>query len=126
MRSLIYTALVSLFIFSGCTHLQSVSTTSIPAQRGRKVQADSDKIIFLGFNFSNDYVDSIVKDLAKQCPNGKVEGLLTKQEDVNYFLYIVWKSRVSASGYCTTGTVAANGQPRKPGSENSTQNEDVP
>ena len=99
--------LLSAVILSGCTHLQSVSTTSIPAQRGRKIQASSDKIIFLGFNFNNDYVDSLIQDLAKQCPNGKVEGILTKQEDVDYFLYIVWKSQVSARGYCVSSAVAA-------------------
>ncbi len=111
------TLFLSLLVFAGCTHLQSVSTTSIPAQRGRKVQASSDKIIFLGFNFNNDYVDAMVQDLARQCPNGKVEGLLTKQEDVDYFLYIVWKSQVTASGYCVSGTVASNAKGRNPGSD---------
>ena len=125
MRNLIL-SILSLAILSGCTHLHSVSTTSIPAQRNRKVQSTSDKIIFLGFNFNNDYVDAIVQDLARQCPNGKVEGILTKQEDVDYFLYIVWKSQITATGYCTGGTVASNTKGRTPGSEDGLNNEVTP
>lgn len=108
--------LLSLFA-CGCTTLESISTSSIPAQRNRKVMASTDKFVILGFNFSNDYVDSIVRDLANQCPNGRIEGILTKQESINYFLYLFWTSKITAQGYCVQGNLALNKNPRQPAAD---------
>lgn len=115
--------LICLFVLvlTSCTSLHSVSTSSIPAQRGKPVSAKSEKFIILGFNFSNEYIDHVVKDLARQCPNGKVQGILTKQESVNYFLYFFWTSRVSAQGYCVTNQVTANTKGRNPTSESESE-----
>lgn len=85
---------------AGCTHLQSVSTSSIPAKRGNKVSAQKSKMMFLLLNFSNDYVNDMAEDLANQCPNGKIQGLLTKLETVTYFPILVHEYRVNAEGYC--------------------------
>lgn len=95
--------LFGLLGFTACTSLQTVSLTSIPAKRARKVSAVADKIIFLGLNFDNDYVDQLVEDLKRQCPNGLVSGVLTKDEFVNYFIGLVYKHRISAAGYCNSG-----------------------
>ena len=92
--------LMAIFIFSGCTHLSSVSTSSLPKNRGKKVSATKEKFIFFAFNFSNDYVDDLVKDLAGKCPKGKVKGILTKHESIVYFPLIAHKVRVSAQGFC--------------------------
>ncbi len=87
-----------------CASLQSTSLSSIPSKRDRVVSAEASRTIFLGFNFDNDYVNSLENDLKKQCVGGDVRGILTKDEVINYFLYIVHKRRVRASGYCVGGS----------------------
>lgn len=101
MKSVIV-ILVAGIMMSGCASINSVSITPIPAQRKAQVQTLKSKVIFLGFNFDNDFVDDAVVDLKRQCPNGQVTGLLTKDENINYFLYIVWKKQITATGYCVT------------------------
>ena len=92
--------LINLMTLSGCTHLMSTSTTPVPARRDKPVTASTEKFIFLAFNFNNDYVNNMADQLADQCPNGKVTGILTKHENITYFPLIAHKVRVSASGYC--------------------------
>jgi hypothetical protein len=102
MRKYLGLALVTVFV-NGCSHLQSVSTTSVPAQRGNKVTAERERSIFLLFNFNNDYVNDMAQDLAEKCQGGKIQGLLTKQENIVYFPLIFHKIRVTAEGYCVGG-----------------------
>lgn len=85
---------------ASCTHLRSVSTTSVPAARSQKVSAERSRFIFLAFNFNNDYVNEMAEDLANQCPGGKVQGLLTKHEVITYFPLLFHTVKVSAEGYC--------------------------
>lgn len=87
---------------SACTSLNSVSLTSIPAQKGNEVRAERSRLIFLAFNFNNDFVDEMTEDLRAQCPNGQIQGLLTKDETVMYFGFIVYRRRVVAEGFCQT------------------------
>ncbi|GEM_PF-981080 len=101
MKSSIFCSAVFLFL-SSCASINSVSLTPIPSERNKKVRTEKSKIIFLGFNFDNDFVDDAVEDLKKQCPNGQVTGLLTKDENINYFLYFVWKKQITASGFCVS------------------------
>ncbi|MFN8792620.1 MAG: hypothetical protein ACK5Y2_14285 [Bdellovibrionales bacterium] len=56
--------------------------------------------MFMLFNFDNKYVDSMVMDLARQCPQGRVEGILTKFETVTYFPLIAYRLQATAQGYC--------------------------
>lgn len=84
--------------FSGCASLNSVSLTSVPAHRTHPVKTERSKWIILGFNFDNDFVDDAIDDLKRQCPNGRVTGILTKDEVIAYVLF--WQRRITASGYC--------------------------
>jgi hypothetical protein len=99
MKSMI--SIIAIWLLAGCTHLASVSTTSIPATRGKKVKAESHRFIFLLLNFNNSYVDQVVADLAGQCPGGRIEGILTKDESITYFPILAHGRRVSAEGFCT-------------------------
>lgn len=99
-------AAAAVLFMSGCASINSVSLTPIPSQRGKTVRAVAEKTIFLGFNFDNDYVNPLVEDLKRQCPNGLVSGVLTKDEVISYF--IVFTHRITATGYCGT-SVAKNG-----------------
>lgn len=80
--------------------MNSLSLTSVPAKRTNEIHAQASKVIFLGFNFDNDFVDDLNHSLKAQCPGGTVSGILTKDEVIDYFLFIVWQRRVTASGYC--------------------------
>ena len=42
-----------------------------------------------------------------QCKDGRVEGILTKQEDIIYFPLFAHAVQVSATGYCEVGTPPA-------------------
>ena len=101
MNKWVSTALV--LLLAGCASVNSVSLTPIPADRSRRVETVKSKTIFLGFNFDNDFIDSATDDLKRQCPNGKVSGILTKDETIAYFLFFVWAKKLTASGYCTAG-----------------------
>ena len=85
---------------SGCVSLSSLSTTSIPEDRSTLVEASDSRFLFLFINFNNDYANTLTKSLATQCPKGRVEGILTKQEHVIYFPLLAHQIRVSATGYC--------------------------
>lgn len=114
MKYVFLILILSGFIFSGCASVNSVSLTPIPADRRSPVKVEVSKVIFLGFNFDNDFVDQVVSDLRKQCPKGKVTGILTKDENINYFLYFVWKKQITATGYCVDmgAATAAKGKSR--------------
>ena len=98
----------------GCASVNSISLSSIPAVRNKEVRSVKEKTIFLGFNFNNDFIDEMNEDLKRQCPNGMVKGILTKDEVIDYFLRIVWTHKVSATGYCVqsrnTASVGNNGE----------------
>jgi hypothetical protein len=85
---------------SGCVHMRSISTTSIPVERDNAVESTGYRFLFLMINFKNDYVNEMTKDLAQQCPDGRVEGILTKQENIVYFPLFAHAVRVSATGFC--------------------------
>lgn len=101
---------------AGCASVNSVALTPIPSKRDNQVRAQVSKTIFLGFNFDNDFIDPLVDDLKRQCPNGVVSGILTKDETISYF--IVFTKKVTATGFCNnTAKTATNKQrPRHPSS----------
>lgn len=97
MTRLISVAILAL-IMTGCVHLNSVSLTQIPGEKGQLVSASAHDWVFLGFTSQNDFVDEAVANLKNECPNGKLTGILTKHQTTAYFL--VFKREVIASGYC--------------------------
>lgn len=102
----------------GCASINSVSLTPIPSKRTNPVTAEVSKVIFLGFNFDNDYINPLIDDLKHKCPNGVISGILTKDETISYFF--AFKKRVVATGFCNNGaakTTSSSARPRKPSSE---------
>jgi hypothetical protein len=85
-------------VLAGCTSLQSVSVTQIPPERVRPVRAEVTNTALLGIHFDNDFLDDLTPDLLRQCPHGRITGLLTKQESTLYV--IVQTRRVIATGFC--------------------------
>ncbi|MBF0441315.1 MAG: hypothetical protein HQK54_05370 [Oligoflexales bacterium] len=106
IHSFRYSCLVSLFLsalilcMQGCSYTAAVSQTNIPADRGKVVKTSVYKFIFLGFNFDNDEVLRLTKQLQEKCPNGDVRGVLTKDIRTMYFLFFFWARETFASGFC--------------------------
>jgi hypothetical protein len=94
--SLLFAPLLALL--AGCTSLQSVSVTQIPKDRSRPVHAEVSNTALFGIHFDNDFVRELTDDLMRQCPDGRVTGILTKQESTLYV--IVQTRRVVATGFC--------------------------
>jgi hypothetical protein len=90
--------LVALGALPACTSLHSVSVTQIPRDRSKPVHAEESNTAFLGLHFDNDFIDPLRLELEKQCPGGKVTGIVTKHESTSYF--IVSTRRVEANGFC--------------------------
>ncbi|MBF0443643.1 MAG: hypothetical protein HQK54_17180 [Oligoflexales bacterium] len=100
-RTLAQAILLMLVILAaGCVSLQSVSLTSIPENRQKEVKAKVEKIVILGINFNNDFVDTLSSNLASQCVGGQIRGILTKDYVTDYFLMIVYRRTVEAKGFC--------------------------
>ena len=98
MQNIIFFLLIALSI--GCVHMRSMSTTSVPAERSKPVEAEGYRFLFLFINTNNQYINNLPKELAEQCPNGRVEGILTKHENIMYFPLFAHAVRVTASGFC--------------------------
>lgn len=124
MKYFLFLVLLQSLFLGGCASINSVSVTSIPAERSSPLKVERSKVIVLGLSFDNDFVDEMVSDLQRQCPGGKVTGILTKDEDINYFLYLVYQKRVTASGYCI-GKSAINSQKPKKTRRTSSDDEGV-
>ena len=107
----LFTLGLGLTLLGGCASVNSVALTPIPRQRSNRIQAEVTKTVFLAFNFDNDFVDGLVDDLKRQCPNGVVSGILTKDETISYVL--VFKKRIVATGFCNTAQAALNSVPDK-------------
>lgn len=107
---------VAMLALAGCAHVNSVSLTPIPSQRSNQVRAEVSKTIFLAFNFDNDYINPLVEDLKRQCPNGIVSGILTKDETISYV--IVFTKKITATGFCNVAakTATNKNKPRTPSS----------
>lgn len=95
-----FTCLALIMLTQACVSLNSVSLTQIPANRGQQVSVTKDKTVIFFMSFDNDFVDSMVEELKSKCKDGMVQGILTRDEVVDYFLMIVHKRRVTAEGYC--------------------------
>ena len=69
------------------------------------IEASESRFLFLFINFDNDYANRLTGELANRCPEGRVEGILTKQEFVTYFPLLAHLVRVTATGYCVKNEV---------------------
>lgn len=107
---------IAMLGLAGCAHVNSVALTPIPSNRTNQVRAEVSKTIFLAFSFDNDFIDPLVEDLKRQCPNGVVSGILTKDETISYV--IVFTKKVTATGYCNNvaKTATNKAKPRVPSS----------
>ncbi len=90
----------ALSLMTGCVHLESVSTTSVPEERNNLIEVETSRFIFMGINTNNDYANELTESLAAKCPQGRVEGVLTKLESIVYFPLFAHSKRIKATAYC--------------------------
>ncbi len=85
---------------TACTTVHSayLSNLSHPEEGTRNIEATASKTVFLGLNFSNDYVFEARDKLYAQCPDGAVTGVLSTFETTSYV--IVRTHEVRARGFC--------------------------
>jgi hypothetical protein len=87
---------------SGCMTVRSVSISQLPESSFRQsvVKTQTSSPIVIGIPFNTDYLDEARADFVGRCKDGAIEGVLSKHEDVNYFIGLVVVQKVSIQGYC--------------------------
>ena len=108
---------LAMTMLTGCVHLESVSTTSVPEDRTRVVEVEASRFVFMYLNFDNDYVSELSEGLAKDCPKGRVEGVLTKFESITWFPAFAHTMRITATGYCVEREAPASPETAQPEAE---------
>lgn len=101
MKSLIPMMMI-LTLLPACMTVSSISTSQIPPApaRDQKVVSSASNFVFLAIPFGNSFVERAREDLERQCPNGAIEGIQTKHQDINYFLGLLATQEVVMQGYC--------------------------
>lgn len=100
LKRIITTALLATSAACTTVHSAYLSNLSAPAQRAAPIEAEASKSVFLGLNFSNDYVFEARDKLYAQCPQGTVTGVLSTYESTSYV--IVTTHEVRVRGFCVS------------------------
>lgn len=98
MKSVIM--ILTLLMLVSCAQVRSVSQTSIPTKKDKVVTAKVTNNIILLLNFSTNYLNDLTTQLQNSCPEGRVEGILTKDVMITYFPIIFHREEITAEGYC--------------------------
>ncbi len=95
-------SLIFLTFLPACMTVSSISTSQIPPApaRQQKVLSSASNFVFLTIPFGNSFVERAREDLERQCPDGAIEGIQTKHQDINYFLGLATAQEVVMQGYC--------------------------
>lgn len=95
-----FSCLICLTVFSACTTVSSVSTSQIPpiADRKQKIHSSASSLVILSIPFGNSFPDQARAELESQCPHGRIDGILSKQQSTSYFL--VATQELVLEGYC--------------------------
>ena len=89
------------WLLASCVTVQSVSVNPIPQKNKRKklvTSYDSNPVVLM-IPFGTSYVEEASAKLAAKCPGGKIEGVISKHQSKNYWLFSIWS--VTMQGYCT-------------------------
>lgn len=105
MKQQLYRSALAVLVvqcLSGCMTVRSVSISQLPESPLRQsvVKAQTSSPIVIGIPFNTDYLDEARADFVSRCKDGAIEGVLSKHEDVNYFIGLVVVQKVSLQGYC--------------------------
>ena len=102
---------------SGCRTVRSVSISQLPESPLRQsvVQAQTSSPIIIGIPFNTDYLDEVRADFVGRCKDGAIEGVLSKHEDVNYFIGLVVVQKVSLKGYCVRKVASVSHEKKRKG-----------
>ena len=105
LRPLIAALLLTFGAACTTVHSAYLSNLGHPEAGARPIEAEASKSVFLGLNFSNDYVFEARTRLYDQCPDGAVTGVLSTYESTNYLLVVTHEVRVR--GLCVAAPAGA-------------------
>ena len=91
-------------MLSSCQTVNSITLSQIPKKSNRTniVKSHGSRVYLLIIPVSStEAFDSARQDLINQCPKGRIEGLLSKLETANYFLFFSLE-RLTLQGYCVS------------------------
>lgn len=101
MRSRLFLAAIFVLFFSGCSHsLHQVYQSDIASavKSGKKITAQSEQFVVLGFAFDTLYVNRGKEQFMEQCAGRPVEGVTTEFWTSHGFFS--WTNKVRFQGYC--------------------------
>lgn len=104
-------------VLTQCTTVRSVSMSQVPEAAARRslvtATASSPVILFIPFNTG--YLDTAREDFVSKCQKGAIEGVLSKHEDVDYFLSLIMIQRIHLQGYCVDKVADARPHTKRKG-----------
>jgi hypothetical protein len=97
------TLLGLLLLASGCTHsLHQVYVSDfgggIDFSKDRKVEAQAEQFVVLGFVTQTDHINQAHTQLQNECPRGEILGITTEHWTSHGFLS--WTNKLRMQGYC--------------------------
>lgn len=98
----IFALAAGLTLLSACHTVESISISQLPemAARKQKIASAASSLIILSIPFGSTFVAEAREGLLRQCPQGAIEGVLSKHETVSYFPGVAVEQRVSMEAYC--------------------------
>lgn len=106
MKKLFLTAF--LFLSFSCAHsihmVQATSfDTSEKAGKSRVIEARSKQFVVMDFVTQTDYADEAYEILLSQCPNGRIEGVVTQfSTSLGFFS---WTNKILMKGLCFSNSL---------------------
>ncbi|MCX6132129.1 MAG: hypothetical protein NTX25_24115 [Proteobacteria bacterium] len=99
----VFSCLFSLLLLA-CTTVQSISISQIPSAstRNKRITSSASSPIIFAIPFGHSFVERARDDLISQCPNGQIDGVLSKHQSKDYFLSLVLVNEVVMEAYCHT------------------------
>ena len=99
----------------GCMTVRSVSVSQLPESSLRQsvVTAQTSSPVIFGIPFNTDYLDEVRADFVSRCKDGAIEGVISKHEDVNYFIGLVVVQKVNLQGYCVRKVASVSAKTKR-------------
>ena len=95
--------LIIIFIFISCSH--SVHLVHMSDQKldqkitaGKKIKAQSEQTVILGFVFDTNYVEEARNKLIASCPSGEISNIMTRYSTSHAFFH--WKNIIYTEAIC--------------------------
>ena len=98
-----YLLVLCILLFLSCSasvHQYNVGERRFPGslQEGKRIEATAEQLVIFHFASDTNYVLQAVTKLNEQCPNGSVDGIVTRFSTAHGFLS--WRNKIYLQGIC--------------------------